>query len=56
MSKNRSLQKSGYYPYVIKDNQKTFRLFVGAFLTKAGAVQQYDALKISGFHNQIVQR
>ena len=56
MDKILSLQKSGYYSYVIKDNQEKLRLFVGAFLTKAGAAQQYDALKVSGFQNQVVQR
>ncbi|MBW1803641.1 MAG: SPOR domain-containing protein [Deltaproteobacteria bacterium] len=51
-----SLQKSGYDPYVIKDNQNMWRLFVGAFLTEAGAAQQYDDLKVSGFPNRVVQR
>jgi cell division septation protein DedD len=51
-----SLNKIGYFPYIIKDDQKQFQLFVGAFLTKAGAEQQYNDLHSSGFQNQIVKR
>ena len=50
------LKKSGYFPYVIKDNQDTSRLYVGAFLTKDGAAQQYNDLMSHGFQNQIAKR
>ncbi len=50
------LKKSGYFPYVIKDNQDISKLYVGAFLTKAGAALQYNDLMSHGFQNQIANR
>jgi cell division septation protein DedD len=50
------LRNHGYCPYVMEDDAKSGRLFVGAFLTKEGAERQYDGLKSSGIKAQIVKR
>jgi succinoglycan biosynthesis transport protein ExoP len=51
-----SLKRLGYFPYVIKDEDGGSRLYVGAFITKEGAEQQYHNLKSSGIQSQIIQR
>jgi cell division septation protein DedD len=51
-----SLRRLGYFPYVIKGEDGESRLYVGAFITKKGAEQQYHDLKSSGIQSQIVQR
>ena len=50
------LKRQGYFPYVIKGEDGRFRLYVGAFMTKEGAEQQYHNLTSSGIQSQIVQR
>ena len=50
------LKSLGYSPYVIKDHDGKSRLFVGAFLTKAGAERQYQDLKSLGIETQAVKR
>jgi hypothetical protein len=52
----RVLRNLGYCPYVMEDDGKSGRLFVGAFLTREGAQRQYDELKSSGIKAQIVKR
>jgi cell division septation protein DedD len=51
-----SLKNLGYYPYVIKHPHGKSRLYVGAFLTKAGAEAQCQALKSNGIQSELVQR
>jgi cell division septation protein DedD len=51
-----SLKESGYFPYTITYDDGRPRLFVGAFLTRAGAKKQYHHLKSRGIHNKIVTR
>jgi cell division protein FtsN len=51
-----SLRLFGYSPYVIKDPEGKSRLFVGAFLTKAGAERQYRDLKSIGIQGDVVLR
>jgi cell division septation protein DedD len=51
-----SLNKIGYFPYVIKGENGKSRLYVGAFITREGAEQQYHDLKSRGIQSQIVQR
>lgn len=51
-----SLKKLGNSPYFIKDHNGKTRLFVGAFLTRAGAERQYHELKSSGIENKVVKR
>ncbi len=55
-SKLSSLKRLGYFPYVIKGEDGRSRLYVGAFITKEGAEQQYHNLKSSGIQSQIIQR
>jgi cell division septation protein DedD len=50
------LEKNGYFPYVIKDDEERFRLFVGAFFTKAGVEKQHAKLLDQGILNEIVKR
>jgi capsular exopolysaccharide synthesis family protein len=51
-----SLKRLGYFPYVIKGEDGKSRLYVGAFITKEGAEQQYHDLKSRGIQSQIVPR
>lgn len=51
-----SIKNLGYYPYVIKDPEGRSRLFVGAFLTKAGAEGQQNDLKSDRVENLVVLR
>jgi cell division septation protein DedD len=51
-----SLRRLGYFPYVIRGGNGESRLYVGAFITKEGAEQQYHDLKSSGIQSQIVKR
>jgi cell division septation protein DedD len=55
-NKHLSLKRSGYFPYVIKGEDGESRLYVGAFITRKGAEQQYHDLKSRGIQNQVVQR
>lgn len=45
-----------YSPYVIKDNDGRFNLYVGAFFTERGAEDQYSELISSGIQSQVVER
>jgi cell division protein FtsN len=51
-----SLKRFGYFPYVIEGEDGESRLYVGAFITRKGAEQQYHDLKSRGIQSQIVQR
>ena len=51
-----SLKRSGYFPYVIKGEDGESRLYVGAFITREGAEQQYHDLKSRGVQSEIVKR
>jgi cell division septation protein DedD len=51
-----SLKRSGYFPYVIKGEDGESRLYVGAFITRKGAEQQYHDLKSRGIQSEIVKR
>jgi len=51
-----SLKVLGYSPYIIGDQDDRFRLFIGAFLTKAGAEEQYNELKSDDVKSQVVRR
>ena len=55
-NRKRSLRRLGYFPYVIKGGNGESRLYVGAFITKEGAEQQYHDLRSSGIQSQIVKR
>jgi len=50
------LEKNGYFPYVIQDEQDMFRLLVGAFFTKAGVEKQHANLMDQGILSEIVKR
>lgn len=50
------LEKNGYFPYIIKDEQDMFRLFVGAFFTRAGVEKQHAQLLEQGIKSEIVKR
>lgn len=50
------LEKKGYFPYVIKDEDERFRLFVGGFFTKAGVEKQHAKLFDQGILSEIVKR
>ncbi|MBW1792792.1 MAG: hypothetical protein JRJ14_11190 [Deltaproteobacteria bacterium] len=51
-----SLKVAGYSPYVIKDRDGRSHLFVGAFLTKEGAEEQYSELKSDSVQSKVVRR
>ena len=46
----------GFSPYVIKNNNGSFNLWVGAFFTEKGAQDQYSALLASGIQSQVTAR
>ncbi len=50
------LEKNGYFPYVIKDEEEMHRLFVGAFFTRAGVEKQHANLLDQGILSEIVKR
>ena len=50
------LEKNGYFPYVIKDEEEKHRLYVGAFFTKAGVEKQHAKLLDQGILSEIVKR
>lgn len=50
------LGENGHFPYVIKDEQDMFRLFVGAFFTRAGVEKQHANLLAQGINSDIVKR
>jgi len=50
------LEDLGYSPYTIRQPNGTSRLFVGAYLTEAGAGRQSRDLKPSGVQGQVVKR
>jgi cell division protein FtsN len=50
------LEKKGYFPYVIKDELEKYRLYVGAFFTKAGVEKQHAKLFDQGILSEIVKR
>lgn len=51
-----ALIKLGYSPYIIKDQEGESRLFIGAFLTRSGAEEQYNELRSNGVRSEIVRR
>jgi cell division septation protein DedD len=51
-----TLEKNGYFPYVIKDEEEKHRLYVGAFFTKAGVEKQHARLFDQGILSEIVKR
>ena len=51
-----SLKNLGYLPYVIKDHDSGYRLFIGALFTKSGAERLNNRLKSSGIQSQLVNR
>ena len=54
--KTRSLRRLGYAPYIVKDTEGKFRLYVGAFYPEYRAKRQYKELKASGVQSQVVKR
>ena len=50
------LKDLGCCPYFIKRQNSQYCLYVGAFLTKKGAEDQYSELLASGIQSQIVER
>jgi hypothetical protein len=54
--RTRKLSGLGYSPYVIRERSGRSRLFVGAYVTEAGAKSQYQVLKSSGVESQVVER
>lgn len=52
----RRLEDLGYFPYVIKGAENSFRLFVGAFITREGAEDQKLELQADGIESQVVLR
>ena len=55
-SKIRLLLSLNYFPYVIQNLKDDFQLFVGAFMTRAGAEKQSMDLKSNNVRNNIVSR
>jgi hypothetical protein len=50
------LQNLGYSPYIVKADEKTFRLVEGAFATRERAIKHKLALQSKGIQNQVVKR
>ena len=50
------LNDLGYCPYMIKDHEDRFRLFVGAFFSRAGAMRQYRELQSDSVQSEVVKR
>ena len=51
-----NLEKNGYSPYIIKDDEEMFRLYVGAFFTRDGVEKQHHDLTGHGIQSEIVKR
>ena len=52
----KNLEKNGYFPYVIKDEEGMLRLYVGAFFTRDGVEKQHHDLTGHGIQSKIVKR
>jgi cell division septation protein DedD len=52
----RRLKESDFSPYVIKGNDKRFRLYSGAFITKKGADEHKFELQKNGLQGIVVKR
>jgi cell division septation protein DedD len=52
----KNLEKNGYFPYVIKDEEGMLRLYVGAFFTRDGVEQQHHELTGHRIQSEIVKR
>jgi len=52
----RKIENLGYSPYIVKDQKNRSVLFVGAFITEEGAVEQDAELRSHGMDNQVVKR
>jgi hypothetical protein len=50
------IEKLGYSPYVISDNENVFRLYVGAFYQKDQAEEQNSDLLLKGVQSKVVER
>jgi len=50
------LKELGYSPYLIKSPDGKVLLYVGSFLTRKDAEEQYRELKSKGIENQITER
>ena len=55
-NKLKSLKKAGYSPYVVEDPQEGFRLLIGAYVTKEGAMQMARVLEEAGIISKVVLR
>jgi len=51
-----TIEKLGYSPYILKDQENRSILFVGAFITEEGAMEQEAELRSHGIDNQVVKR
>ncbi|MBW2310781.1 MAG: polysaccharide biosynthesis tyrosine autokinase [Deltaproteobacteria bacterium] len=51
-----SLKKVGYMPYSIEVPQRGYRLLIGAFVTKEGAIEMARILKDDGIESRVVLR
>ena len=54
--KSRTLHDLDLMPYMIKERDGTYRLFVGAFLTERGAEDQQRILESKGIQSRVVER
>jgi hypothetical protein len=50
------LSSLGFSPYVLPEQDGRLRLFVGAYVTQAGAESQYDNLKSRGIQAKVIKR
>jgi cell division septation protein DedD len=50
------LQHLGYSTYIVRSDEKTFRLVEGAFATRQKAIKHKLALQSKGIENQVVKR
>lgn len=51
-----ALESKGYAPYIIGAPGRPYRLYVGAYLTRAGAERQRRDLEADGIAGQVVER
>ena len=50
------LQDLGYSPYIVRSDEKMFRVVEGAFVTRQRAIKHQLALQSKGIQNQVVKR
>ena len=50
------LKELGFYPYAVDGREGVVSVFIGAYITKAGAMQNQGELQTAGIHSEVMER